>query len=58
MRISKAPIMFLAITLAASLALPVFPEDGAAPYKANAPAAMAPQAKIKVGPALKGTSLT
>jgi mono/diheme cytochrome c family protein len=58
MRISKMLIVFLVIALSASLALPAFAQDGAATYKAKCATCHGPEGQGKIGPALKGTSLT
>jgi len=58
MRISKMLIVFLVIALSASLALPAFAQDGAATYKAKCASCHGPEGQGKIGPALKGTSLT
>ncbi len=58
MRISKMLIVVLVIALAASMALPAFAQDGAATYKAKCAGCHGPEGQGKVGPALKGTSLT
>jgi len=51
-------ILFLILALATSLALPAFGQDGGATYKAKCAACHGPEGQGKVGPALKGTSLT
>ncbi len=58
MRITKALIVLLVIALSASLALPVFAQDGGATYKAKCASCHGPEGQGKIGPALKGTSLT
>jgi mono/diheme cytochrome c family protein len=58
MRITNTLIMLLVITLSASLALPAFAQDGAATYKAKCAGCHGPEGQGKVGPALKGTTLT
>ncbi len=58
MRITKLLILLLVITLSASLALPAFAQDGAATYKAKCAGCHGPEGQGKVGPALKGTSLS
>jgi mono/diheme cytochrome c family protein len=50
--------LFLIIALTATLALPAFAADGAATYKAKCAMCHGPNGEGKVGPALKGTSLT
>jgi mono/diheme cytochrome c family protein len=58
MRITKLFVLFLIVSLTLSLALPAFAQDGAATYKAKCAACHGPEGQGKVGPALKGTSLT
>jgi len=58
MRITTILVVLLVLTLSLSLALPVFAQDGAATYKAKCAACHGPEGQGKVGPALKGTSLT
>jgi mono/diheme cytochrome c family protein len=48
----------LVVTLSLSVALPAFAADGAATYKAKCSTCHGPEGQGKVGPALKGTSLT
>jgi len=50
-------ILMLLSALSASLALPVFAEDGAATFKAKCAACHGAEGQGKVGPALKGTAL-
>jgi mono/diheme cytochrome c family protein len=50
--------VLLVIALSASLALPAFAQDGAATYKAKCASCHGPEGQGKVGPALKGTTLT
>jgi mono/diheme cytochrome c family protein len=58
MRITKLFVLFLIVSLTLSLALPAFAQDGAATYKAKCAGCHGPEGQGKVGPALKGTSLT
>lgn len=58
MRITKLFALFLVLTLALSIALPAFGADGAAIFKAKCAACHGPEGQGKVGPALKGTSVT
>jgi len=51
-------ILLLVITMSASLALPAFAQDGGATYKAKCASCHGPEGQGKVGPALKGSSLT
>ena len=58
MRITKFIVMFIICMLAVSLAVPAFAADGAAIYKAKCAACHGPEGQGKVGPALKGISLS
>ncbi len=58
MRLTHTLIVLLVIALSVSLALPAFAQDGAATYKAKCAGCHGPEGQGKVGPALKGTSLT
>jgi mono/diheme cytochrome c family protein len=58
MRITHLLVLLLIVALSASLALPAFAQDGGATYKAKCAACHGPEGQGKVGPALKGTSLT
>ncbi len=58
MRITKILIVFLVLALAVSVALPAFAQDGAATYKTKCAGCHGAEGQGKVGPALKGTSLT
>ena len=58
MRITKLFVLFLIVSLTLSLALPAFAQDGAATYKAKCASCHGPEGQGKVGPALKGISLT
>ena len=58
MRISKLLVVLIVIVLSASLALPAFAQDGAATFKAKCAGCHGAEGQGKVGPALKGTSLT
>lgn len=57
MRIVKSFVMLLLVTLVVSAAVPAF-ADGAATYKAKCAMCHGPEGQGKVGPALKGTTLT
>lgn len=54
----KMLMVLLVIALSASMALPAFGQDGSATYKAKCAGCPGPEGQGKVGPALKGTSLT
>jgi mono/diheme cytochrome c family protein len=58
MRLIKLLVVLLVIALSVSLALPAFAQDGGATYKAKCAGCHGPEGQGKVGPALKGTSLT
>lgn len=59
MRLIKFMVLILIIsTLAVSAALPGFAADGAAIYKAKCAACHGPEGQGKIGPAVKGTSLS
>jgi cytochrome c553 len=58
MRITKLLVLLLVLVLSLSLALPAFAQDGAATYKAKCASCHGAEGQGKVGPALKGTSLT
>lgn len=57
MRITRLLILILVAALCVSLALPAF-ADGAATFKAKCANCHGPEGRGKVGPAVKGTSLT
>jgi len=58
MRIAKLMALLIVISLSLSLALPAFAADGAATFKAKCAMCHGPEGQGKIGPALKGTSLT
>jgi mono/diheme cytochrome c family protein len=58
MRLTKFIVLFVICTLAISIAIPAFAADGAATYKAKCAACHGPEGQGKVGPAVKGVSLT
>lgn len=58
MRLTKLIVLFVLLALAVSIAMPAFAADGAATYKAKCAMCHGPEGQGKVGPALKGTSLT
>lgn len=58
MRLTKFIVLFVICTLAVSIALPAFAADGAATYKAKCAACHGLEGQGKVGPAVKGTSLS
>jgi len=58
MRLTKFIILFVICTLAISIAIPAFAADGAATYKAKCAACHGPEGQGKIGPAVKGATLT
>ena len=58
MRITKVLVLILVVAVTMSVALPAFSADGAATYKAKCAACHGPEGQGKIGPALKGSSLT
>ena len=58
MRLTQLLIVILVVSLSASLALPAFAADGPATYQAKCATCRGPEGQGKVGPGLKGTSLT
>lgn len=58
MPIARLFALFLIGVLVLSVALPAFAADGAAIFKAKCAACHGPEGQGKVGPALKGTSVT
>lgn len=58
MRLTKFIVLFVICALAISIAIPAFAADAAATYKAKCAACHGPEGQGKVGPAVKGTTLT
>ena len=58
MRITRMPVVLVVVALAASTVLPAFAQDGAATFKTKCAGCHGAEGQGKVGPALKGTSLT
>src|SRR6201997_4301271 len=58
MRITKLIVLLVVAALSISIAMPSFAADGAATYKAKCAACHGPEGQGKVGPAVKGTSLS
>jgi len=58
MRIMQLLIVLLVIAMAVSVATPAFAQDGAATYKSKCAGCHGADGQGKVGPALKGTSLS
>ena len=55
---TKLFALFLVVTLTLCIALPASAADGAATFKAKCAACHGPEGQGKIGPALKGTSVT
>lgn len=58
MRVTKLIVLLVVLSLSVSFALPAFAADGAATYKAKCAGCHGPEGQGKIGPALKGTSLS
>jgi mono/diheme cytochrome c family protein len=58
MRLTHLLVLFLVIAMLALVAAPASAADGAATFKAKCAMCHGPNGEGKVGPALKGTSLT
>jgi mono/diheme cytochrome c family protein len=58
MRLTQMFVVLLVIAMSVSLALPAFAQDGAAIFKTKCAGCHGADGQGKVGPALKGTSLT
>jgi mono/diheme cytochrome c family protein len=58
MKFTHLLVLFLIVTMTAALAVPAFAADGGATYRAKCAACHGPEGQGKVGPALKGTSLS
>jgi mono/diheme cytochrome c family protein len=58
MQLTKMFIVLLVLALSVTLALPAFAQEGAATYKAKCAGCHGAEGQGKVGPALKGTSLS
>lgn len=58
MRITQVLVLILIVAVTMTVALPAFAADGAATYKAKCAACHGPEGQGKIGPALKGASLT
>ena len=58
MKLTHLLVLFLIVTMIAAVAVPAFAADGAATYKAKCAACHGPEGQGKIGPALKGTTLS
>ena len=58
MRVTKLFALFLVVSLTLCIVLPASATDGAATFKAKCAACHGPEGQGKIGPALKGTSVT
>jgi mono/diheme cytochrome c family protein len=58
MRLVKLLVFVLLLAVSASLTLPAFAQDGAAIFKTKCAVCHGPEGQGKIGPALKGTSLS
>ena len=58
MRITKLLVLLLVVAMCTSVTLPVFGQDGGATFKAKCAACHGAEGQGKIGPALKGTTLT
>jgi len=58
MRLTQFIVLFVICSLAISIAIPAFAADGAATYKVKCAACHGPEGQGKVGPAVKGATLT
>lgn len=58
MKIRKLFTLSFVLTLAVTVALPALAADGAATFKAKCAMCHGPEGQGKIGPALKGTSVT
>jgi len=58
MRITQVLVLILIVAVTMTVALPAFAADGAATYKAKCAVCHGPEGQGKIGPALKGASLS
>ncbi|MFZ0197802.1 MAG: cytochrome c [Candidatus Sulfotelmatobacter sp.] len=58
MQLRNLLVLFVILAIAVSVSMPAFAQDGAATFKAKCAGCHGPEGQGKIGPALKGTSLT
>jgi mono/diheme cytochrome c family protein len=58
MKFAHLLILLLIVIMTAAVAVPAFAADGAATFKAKCAACHGPEGQGKIGPALKGTTLS
>lgn len=58
MKFTHLLVLFLIVSMTAALAVPAFAADGAETYKAKCASCHGPEGQGKIGPALKGSSLS
>lgn len=58
MRMTKFIVLLVVISVSLSIALPAFAADGAALYKTKCASCHGPEGQGKIGPAVKGLSLS
>ncbi len=58
MRITKFIVLLVIVSLSVSIALPAFAADAAVTYKTKCASCHGPEGQGKIGPAVKGTTLS